>query len=274
MASFTAAKLWRVFGLTETSITSTLCLAADNGELPIGKPVANTQVYVLDGELQAVPVGVTGELYIGGDGLARGYCNRPELTAERFVPHPFSGEAGARLYRTGDLVRYQADGNLEFIGRGDEQVKVRGFRIELGEIESVLSAHAAVRECAVAVVGAAHDKRLVAYVVSAEGEALDSNELRVYLKERLPEFMTPSAFVTLSELPLTPNGKVDRKALPEPERNGAEAGSAYVAARTPVEEVLSGIWEQVLKTEAGRHSCELLRLRRALAIGDAGHFSH
>jgi amino acid adenylation domain-containing protein len=245
--SYAAAKLWRVFGLTETSITSTMCLAADNGELPIGKPVANTQVYVLDGELQAVPVGVTGELYIGGEGLARGYLNRPELTAERFVPHPFGSAAGARLYRTGDLVRYQWDGNLEFIGRGDEQVKVRGFRIELGEIESVLSAYAAVQECAVAVVGAANEKRLVAYVVS--DESLDSNELRVYIKERLPEFMVPAAFVTLPELPLTPNGKVDRKALPEPEGNAAEAGAQYVAARTPVEEVLSGIWEQVLKTE-------------------------
>jgi amino acid adenylation domain-containing protein/FkbM family methyltransferase len=247
--SYGAAQLWRVFGLTETSITTTMYLAADSDDMPIGKPMANTEVYVLDRELQAVPLGVTGELYIGGDGVARGYWHRAEQTAERFVPHPFSREPGARLYRTGDLVRYQADGNLEFIGRGDEQVKVRGFRIELGEIESVLSTHAAVKECVVAVVGQANDKRLVAYVISDEGEPLDSNHLRAYLKERLPEYMAPSAFVTLTELPLTSNGKVDRKALPEPERNAAETGAEYVAARTPVEEVLSGIWEQVLKTE-------------------------
>jgi len=247
--SYGAAQLWRVFGLTETSITTTMYLATDGEDMPIGKPVANTEVYVLDRELQAVPLGVTGELYIGGDGVARGYWHRAEQTAERFVPHPFSREPGARLYRTGDLVRYQADGNLEFIGRGDEQVKVRGFRIELGEIESVLSTHAAVKECVVAVVGQANDKRLVAYVVSDEGEPFDSNDLRAYLKERLPEYMAPSTFVTLTELPLTSNGKVDRKALPEPERNAAETGAEYVAARNPVEEVLSGIWEQVLKTE-------------------------
>jgi acyl-coenzyme A synthetase/AMP-(fatty) acid ligase len=246
---FGAAKLWRVFGLTETSITSTMYLAGGSSEMPIGRPVANAQVYVLDGELQAVPVGVSGELYLGGEGLARGYWRRPGQTAERFVPHPFSREPGARLYRTGDLVKYLADGNLEFIGRGDEQVSVRGFRIELGEIESVLSTHATVRECVVTVVSEANDKRLVAYVVSDEGEPLDSNHLRAYLKERLPEYMVPSAFVPVTELPLTPNGKVDRDALPEPERNAAEASSGYVAARTPVEEVLSGIWEQVLKTE-------------------------
>src|SRR6185295_2250481 len=179
-----------------------------------------------------------------------GYWRRPEQTAERFVPNPF--ETGERLYRTGDLVRYLPDGNIEFIGRADEQVKVRGFRIELGEIETVLSTHTAVREVVViANDDAAGNKRLVAYVVS--GEAADSNQLRAYLKEKLPEYMVPSAVVFLDELPLTPNGKVDRKALPEPEWI-SEASSVFVAARTPIEEVLSGIWEQVLSVErVGAH---------------------
>jgi len=215
--------------------------------VPIGRAVSNTQVYVLDDELQAVPVGVSGELCIGGDGLARGYWRRPEQTAEKFVPNPFGKETGERLYRTGDLVRYLPDGKLEFIGRRDQQVKLRGFRIELGEIESVLGTHTSVRECVVAVIGEADDKRLVAYVVGHE--AVDGSELRSYLKDRLPEYMMPSAFVTLEEVPLTPNGKVDRKALPEPEWNGREASSRFVAARTPVEEMLCGIWEQLLKTE-------------------------
>jgi acyl carrier protein len=197
-----------------------------------------------------VAAGVTGELYIGGDGLARGYWHRPEQTAERFVPHPFSTEPGARLYRTGDLVRHLPDGDIEFIGRRDAQVKLRGFRIELGEIESVLGTHAAVSECVVAVLGQADEKRLVAYVVSVEGlEAVDSSVLRVYLKERLPDYMVPSTVVFLTTLPLTPNGKVDRKALPEPEHSGGATGAGYIAARTPVEEVLCRIWEQLLKVE-------------------------
>jgi len=190
---------------------------------------------------------VSGELCIGGDGLARGYWRRPEQTAEKFVPNPFGQERGERLYRTGDLVRYLPDGKLEFIGRRDQQVKLRGFRIELGEIESVLGTHTSLRECVVAVIGEAGDKRLVAYVVGHE--AVDGSELRSYLKDRLPEYMVPSAFVTLEEVPLTPNGKVDRKALPEPDWNGREASSGFVAARTPVEEMLCGIWEQLLKTE-------------------------
>ncbi len=236
------------YGPTECTVVATSGVVECGGEASapaIGRPISNTHVYVLDAAMELAPVGVTGELYLGGERLARGYWNRPEQTAERFIPHPFSTEPGARLYRTGDLVRYLPDGNLEFIGRADEQVKVRGFRIELGEIESVLGAHAAVREVVViASEDAAGNKQLVAYVVS--DEAIDSNELRAYLKERLPEYMVPSAFVTLEEMPLTPNGKVDRKALPKLERGG---GDAYIAARTPVEEVLVGIWEQLLKLE-------------------------
>ena len=219
--------------------------------VPIGQPVSNTQAYVLDNELQVVPVGVIGELYIGGDGLARGYWNRPEQTGEKFIPHPFSRVPGARLYRTGDSVRYLPDGHLEFIGRADEQVKLRGFRIELGEIESVLSAQEGVQECVVVVrEDVPGDKRLVAYVVSDEAtEAVDSGVLRASLKKVLPEYMMPSAFVTLAELPLTPAGKIDRKQLPVPDQNWSGAGPGYVAPCTPVEEMLCGIWERVLRVE-------------------------
>src|SRR6185369_3476851 len=217
----------------------------------IGGPIANAELYVLNSQMQLLPQGVTGELYLGGAGLARGYLKRAELTAERFLPHPFSRRAGDRLYRTGDLVRYLPDGNLEFIGRADEQVKLRGFRIELGEIESVLNAQAGVRECVVVVrEDVPGDQRLVAYVVGNEAaEAVDSGALRISLKKVLPEYMAPSAFVTLAELPLTPNGKIDRKALPAPDQTRSEAGPSYVAACTPVEEVLCGMWEQVLRVE-------------------------
>jgi amino acid adenylation domain-containing protein len=247
-------RLLHVYGPTESTTFTTWHAIGEVSEsattITIGQPVSNTQVYVLDAEMEMVAVGVTGELYIGGDGLARGYWHRPEQTAERFVPHPFSTEPGARLYRTGDLVRHLPDGNIEFIGRRDAQVKLRGFRIELGEIESVLGTHTAVSECVVAVLGQADEKRLVAYVVSVEGlEAVDGSVLRAYLKERLPEYMVPSTVVFLTELPLTPNGKVDRKALPEPERSGGATGAGYIAARTPVEEVLCRVWEQLLKVE-------------------------
>jgi amino acid adenylation domain-containing protein len=243
-----------VNGYGPTENTTFTCCHVMAGEqerwasIPIGKPVSNTQLYVLDEEMQMVALGASGELYVGGDGLARGYWQRPEQTAERFVPHPFSTEGGTCLYRTGDVVRYLGDGNLEFIGRADEQVKIRGFRIELGEIESVLSAHQSVREVIViAREDTPGDKRLVAYLVSDEAqEALDDGVLRAYLKERLPDYMIPSAYVFLDALPLTPNGKVDRKALPEPEHRRLDSEGEYVAARTPVEELLVSIWQQVL----------------------------
>jgi amino acid adenylation domain-containing protein len=247
-------EVWNLYGPTETTIYSSLTLIGTRGgatdQVSIGSPIANTQVYVLDGHLQPVPVGVTGELYIGGDGLARGYWLRPEQTAERFVPNPFAEGPGQRMYRTGDVVRYRSDGKMDYLGRGDAQVKMRGFRIELGEIESVLATHAAIKECVVTVVGEAGDKRLVAYVVNNDAEEeVDSGRLRTYLKERLPEYMVPSAFVMLTELPLTPNGKVDRKALPEPGQSAGEVWLGYVAPSTPMEEVLCGMWEQVLKLD-------------------------
>jgi len=204
-----------------------------------------------------VPVGIAGELYVGGAGLARGYLHRPELTAERFVPDPYGAKAGARLYRTGDVVRYRG-GELDFVGRRDEQVKVRGFRIELGEIEAVLEQHAAVAQCVVNLLETeSGDKRLVAYVVSNEIGALngDGNThpltegLRSYLAERLPSYMVPSAFVELRELPLTENGKLDRKKLPAPDGDRPEQLQEYIEASTPVEEILCGVWREILSVE-------------------------
>ncbi|HZA24203.1 MAG TPA: amino acid adenylation domain-containing protein, partial [Dehalococcoidia bacterium] len=217
------------------------------GSVPIGRPIANTQLYLLDPHLQPVPIGVPGELYIGGAGLARGYLNRPELTPEKFIPHPFSEVPGERLYRTGDLARYLPDGNIEFLGRIDHQVKVRGFRIELGEIEAVLGSHPGVQEaCVVVREDLPGEKRLVGYYVAGEA-VVEPEALRGYLKAKLPEYMVPSAFMQLEALPLTPNGKVDRKALPVLERGGATA--AYEAPRTPTEELLAGIWGEVLRQE-------------------------
>jgi len=218
--------------------------------VPIGRPISNTQVYILDQRQQPVPVGVAGELYIGGDGLARGYLNRPELTEEKFVANTFNAEAGARLYRTGDRVRYQADGNIEFLGRIDQQVKIRGYRIELGEIEAVLSEHPAIKESVViARDDEAGDKRLVAYVIAGKNGGPSISELRKYLKGKLPHYMVPSAFVVLDEMPLTPNGKVDRCALPSPERSREEVEGEYQAARTPVEEMMVVIWAGILGIE-------------------------
>ncbi|HEX8128481.1 MAG TPA: amino acid adenylation domain-containing protein [Pyrinomonadaceae bacterium] len=244
-------KLINGYGPTENT-TFTCCHpmtdAADvNSTVPIGRPIANTQIYLLDGRLQPVPVGVVGSLYIGGDGLADGYLNQPELTAERFIPHPFSAEPGARLYQSGDLARYRADGIVEFIGRKDNQLKIRGFRVELGEIEAVLGRHPAVKD-AVAVARDETDggKRVVAYVVGAESNELNPAELRSYLKQKLPAYMLPAAYVVLDELPLTPNGKVDRAALPAPESLSADPDENYVGARDGLEELLARIWEEVL----------------------------
>lgn len=240
--------LWNLYGPTETTIWSSGCqVFSADGPIPLGRPIANTQFYVLDGELNPLPPGVTGELYIGGDGLARGYHNRPDLTAEKFVPDPFSGRPAGRLYRTGDLVRCSSDGTLRYLGRIDHQVKIRGFRIELGEIEAALRSRGDIHE---AVVVAREDapgsRRLVAYFVPSQASSPPSAELRRFLKERLPDYMIPSAFVVLGAFPLTPNGKVDRRMLPAPESERSETASGFVPPRDSVEARLAQIWEEIL----------------------------
>jgi amino acid adenylation domain-containing protein len=247
-------RLINEYGPTETVVGCCVYEVAPGellgGIVPIGRPIANTRLYVLDARFEPVATGVAGELYIGGDGLARGYLNRPDLTAERFLPDPFGVEAGARIYRSGDLARYAPDGNLEFLGRVDQQVKVRGFRIELGEIEAALSAHAGVREAAVIVREDTPDeKRLTAYVVAESGDATTAADLRAHLAERLPEYMIPMAFVMLERLPLTTNGKVDRRRLPEPDHARPELERAFVAPRNETEEALAKIWAEVLGVE-------------------------
>jgi amino acid adenylation domain-containing protein/non-ribosomal peptide synthase protein (TIGR01720 family) len=242
------------YGPTEATIGPTLCVVEDMPEgatnVPIGQPIDNTQIYLLDANMQPVPVGVSGELYVGGVGVGRGYLNRPGLTAQKFIPDPFSDEAGARLYRTGDLARYRPDGLIEFLGRIDHQVKVRGFRIELGEIEAVLAQHPALQEIVVlAREDAPGVTRLVAYVAPEDKSGPSIGELRGFLKGRLPDYMVPSAFVNLDTLPLTPSGKVDRRALPAPEFDRSELESVYVAPRTLEEEILAGIWSELLSVD-------------------------
>ena len=243
------------YGPTENT-TFTCCYRIprqldDNlSSIPIGKPIGNTEVHILDSHLNPVPIGVPGELHIGGDGLARGYLNRPELTAEKFIANPFSNEPEARLYKTGDLARYMADGSIEFLGRIDSQVKIRGYRIELGEIESVLAQYPAIQQALVlAREDSPGDKRLVAYVVAAAGCVPSVDTLRSFLQQKLPDYMVPSAFVFLDSLPLTPNGKLDRKALPVPDQSRPALEDAFAAPRTPVEEILANIWSEVLKLD-------------------------
>ncbi|GAX39730.1 amino acid adenylation domain-containing protein [Tolypothrix sp. NIES-4075] len=240
--------LWNMYGPTETTIWSAVSqVQPSSGSVSIGGAIANTQFYILDANLQPVPVGVPGELHIGGDGLARGYLNRPELTADKFIPNPF-GNAGQRLYKTGDLVRYLIDGNIEYLGRIDYQVKVRGFRIELGEIEALLSQHPTVQQAVVIAKEIAGDKRLVAYLLPVSEAAPEISELRSFLKQQLPDYMVPTSFVLLDTLPLTPNGKVDRKALPDPDQTRLEV-EAYVAPRNEVERLISAVWQEVLNLE-------------------------
>ena len=246
-----ARKLWNVYGPTETTIWSS-ALAVEAAtlarrRLSIGRPIANTQIYILDANLQPAPIGVTGELYIGGAGVARGYLNRPELTAERFVQDPFAAEPDARMYKTGDLGRWRADGTIDFLGRNDFQVKIRGFRIELGEIEARLRAHPDVQDAVViAREDSPGDKRLAAYYIGEAG--LDAGALRAHVSETLPEYMAPAAFMRLDALPLTPNGKVDRKALPAPGED-AFASRNYEAPADEIEEALAQIWRELLKVE-------------------------
>jgi len=239
------------YGPTENTVVTTwapVTVGIETDAPPIGRPIANTQIYLLDSDMQLVPIGVAGELHIGGDGLARGYLNRPELTNEKFIPNPFCKEPNARLYKTGDLARYLPDGNIEFMGRIDRQVKIRGFRIELGEIETILGNYPNVREVVVlAREDQPGERRLVAYIVTDQKSTPTSAYIS-FLSEHLPEYMIPSAFVMLDALPLTPNGKVDRQALPYPEVR-PELAAAYVTPQTEVEQNIAAVWQEVLNVE-------------------------
>jgi acyl-coenzyme A synthetase/AMP-(fatty) acid ligase/acyl carrier protein len=249
-------KVYDLYGPSETTTYSTFALRRRGGPATIGRPIANTQIYLLDQDLAPVPPGVPGEMLIGGEGVARGYLHAPELTAERFVPNPFAGDSRAdgragHLYKTGDLARWRPDGTIEFLGRSDNQVKIRGFRVELGEIEAVLAQHPAVRECAVAALeDAPGSKRVVAWLVPEPDKATaTAGDLRRFLAARVPAHMVPSAFVFLEALPMTPNGKVDRKALPAPDPARRELEETFVAPATVTEEALARIWREVLRLE-------------------------
>jgi len=246
-------QLVNMYGITETTVHATyrpLTMADLSGTgSVIGRPIPDLQVYLLDQHQRLVPIGVPGEMYVGGAGVARGYLNRPELTAERFISNPFN-EIPSRLYRSGDLARYLPNGDIEYLGRIDDQVKIRGFRIELGEIEAVLGKHPAVEECTVLVQeDEPENKYLVAYVVPKQGQTPTTVELRRFLKEKLPEYMVPAAFVLLEALPLTLNGKVDRRSLPVPEALRSELEVAYVMPRTEIERIIATVWQQALKVE-------------------------
>ena len=239
--------LWNFYGPTETTVWSTCCKVDNPNDIHIGKPIANTQVYMFDANLQPVPIGVSGEFMIGGDGLARGYLGNPEMTAEKFIPNPF--RPGEKMYRTGDLARWRSDGQIEFLGRIDNQVKVRGFRIELGEIETALAKIESIKSCAVIVSeDASEDKRLVAYYEVKSEQVVDVESLRKALKEQLPDYMVPSMFIQLDEIPLTPNGKIDRKKL-EKQEVVFESFNEYVAPRNAIEQKLATIWTEMLKIE-------------------------
>ncbi|MBR8834795.1 MAG: amino acid adenylation domain-containing protein [Stigonema ocellatum SAG 48.90 = DSM 106950] len=246
-------RFFNAYGLTEATVWSTVAeISPVWQKLSIGRPILNTEIYILNKHLQPVPIGITGELYIGGDGLARGYLNRPELTAERFIPHPFSDKNKTRLYKTGDLACYQPDGNIKFLGRIDNQVKVRGFRIELSEIEAVLNLHPRVKETvAIAKEDISGEKHLVAYIVSNSKQVPTTIELREFLKEKLPSYMMPRAFVALNSLPLTPNGKVDYQVLKaQPTTISRSTDKAFIAPRTPTESILAKIWTEVLNIKS------------------------
>ncbi len=246
------ASLWNLYGPTETTIWSAIA-KVEAGELPvlIGRPIANTEIYILDAYLQPVPIGVYGELYIGGDGLAPGYLNRPELASEKFVADPFSDNPNSRLYRTGDRARYWADGNIEFLGRVDDQVKVRGYRLEPGEIEAALNEHPRVKEAVVLARARdlSEEKELVGYIVPNQDSVPSVSDLRSLLRQKLPDYMIPSTFVFLNVLPLTPSGKVDRSKLPPPDGERPLLDQGFVEPRTEIEELVAQVWREVLKVE-------------------------
>jgi acyl carrier protein len=244
-------ELLNMYGPTETTVWSAAQVVGEvNGTVPIGRPIANTVIRILDERLQPMAEGEPAEIFIGGEGVARGYLNRPELTAEKFIADPFSLDAKERLYRTGDIGRFRADGAIEFLGRADHQVKLHGHRIELGEIESVLSQHPAVQECVVHVWQAGqNDKRLAAYFVPVSGEPEFATDLRRFLETKLPDHMIPAAFVRLEKMPLTPNAKIDRNALPRPNEARPNLEAAYVPPQTPIEETIAGVWRLILRVE-------------------------
>lgn len=243
------SSLWNLYGPTETTIWSTILrVSSVEPRIPIGRPIANTQVYIVDRQLRPEPIGVTGELLIGGDGLARGYLNRPELTAERFISNPFADNKAARVYKTGDLCQWRPDGTIDCLGRNDRQVKIRGYRIELGDIEAALASHPGVKQAVTKVVdGAGGEKTLIGYVVAS---GVQPQELRTYLAERLPEYMLPSIYVNLTEFPLTPNRKLDWNALPIPNDTNTMAGERnYTSPRTVIEKKVSDIAAKLLGLE-------------------------
>jgi amino acid adenylation domain-containing protein len=241
-------KVYDLYGPTEDTVYSTIALRQPGAPATIGRPLPNKQVYILDEQRQPVPIGVPGEIFIGGSGLARGYLHLAQLTSEKFVAHPFSADPGARLYRTGDLATFLPNGNIEFIGRTDHQVKLRGFRIELGEIETVLTGYPAIKEAVVMLQGETSDtKQLVAYLAFDPGHAITKNELHLFAKERLPDYMVPSTFLTLDALPRTPNGKIDRKALSTSNAGRLDPGQEFVSPLTSIQTQLAAIWESVLE---------------------------
>ena len=260
-------KVYDLYGPSETTTYSTFTLRRSEGKATIGRPIANTKIYLLDAALQPVPIGVAGEIFIGGAGVARGYLNRPELSAEKFLRNPFSRDPKARMYRSGDLGRYDAAGNIEYLGRIDNQVKIRGFRIELGEIEAALKRHPAIRESVVVareeraapsansdnlkskIQNPKFDSQLVAYVTAKDGAPPAARELRSFLRETLPDYMIPAAFVALDALPLTANGKIDRRRLPAPDIQMIESTGASIAPRTESEELVAQVWRDVLNLD-------------------------
>jgi amino acid adenylation domain-containing protein len=243
-------RYFNAYGPTECTVWTTLAQLQPGEPIHIGRPIANVKAYILDSAMQPTPIGVPGELYLGGPGVAPGYLNRPELTAERFVSDPFSDDVFARLYRTGDLARYTPDGNIDFLGRVDRQLKIRGRRIELGEVESVLSTHPAVNHAAVKVIGSGQTARLVAYLVyQTDAEAPNVDQLREHLSDRLTANMLPSYWVVLDHLPLTPNGKVDRDALPDPDMERPELASQFIPANNDLQRRLVEVWQNVLQID-------------------------
>ena len=273
LKGFLTGRLTNMYGPTETTIWSTTHEVDDPDHIPIGRPIENTEIYILDENRQPVPVGVPGDLFIGGQGVVRGYLNRPELSKERFLTNPFKND-GSRIYWTGDLAKYREDGVIEFLGRVDHQVKIRGYRIELGEIEMALGSHPSLREAVVIVrEDTPGDQRLVAYLVPTQ-EAPSVADLKDYLRRSLPEYMLPNDIVVLERMPLTPNGKIDRKQLPKPFHTATSQAAEYVAPAEGLQQIIASIWQETLKIEnvsvkdnffdLGGHSLLIVRVHQLL----------